>query len=95
MPTSRRLAMLAAEVSHETPRTRVNGLESFAEVVGKADGDVVEMVVQLKGGESLTIPLQEGSTALSVSKDWQSYYFRKVAGSSSRPTTIYTVLASA
>ena len=42
--------MLACADSHETPRTRVNGLESSVEVVGMADGDVVEMVVQRKEG---------------------------------------------
>ena len=92
MPASRRLAMLHTTESHQTPKTRVNGLESSVEVEGVSEGDVVEMVVQRREGRTSTYVLQEGSTSLSLSEDWVAYFFRKIAGPSSRPTTISVVL---
>jgi|GraSoiStandDraft_4_1057263.scaffolds.fasta_scaffold326990_2 hypothetical protein len=92
MPASRRLAMLHAVESHQTPKTRVNGLESSVEVEGVSEGDVVEMVVQRREGRTSTYLLPEGSTSLPVSEDWQAYFFRKIAGPAPKPTTISVVL---
>jgi hypothetical protein len=84
--------MLHAVESHQTPKTRVNGLESSVEVEGISEGDVVEMIVQRREGRSSTYVLSEGSTSLSLSEDWMAYFFRKIAGPMSRPTTISVVL---
>src|SRR5262245_18371564 len=94
MRTSSRLAMLSASESHEIPKTGVNGRESFVEVKGIGDGDVVVMVVQCSEGRSLTLDLSEGSTPLSLALDCVSYYFRKVAGTVPGPTSIWVVLSN-
>lgn len=91
MPSCRRLAMLGVMDSHQTPLTRVSGLERSVEVRGLGEGDVVEMVVQRRQGESLTIRLAEGSTSLTPT-EWVSYSMRKVAGPEPLPTTIEVIL---
>jgi hypothetical protein len=84
--------MIEAGDSHQTPLTRVNGLETGVEVKGKGDGDVVEMVVLLRGGNDLIVTLNEGITDLSPEPGWAAYFFRKVAGGKPKPTTIEVVL---
>lgn len=88
----RRLAMIAVEGDHQTPLTRVNGIETGVLVRDKGDKDVVEMVVLLRGGDDLVIPLAEGHTNLSPTPDWKAFFFRKIAGEGSKFTTIYVIL---
>lgn len=92
MPSSRRLAMLEAGASHQTPPTRVNGLEEAVEVKGLGGKDTVAIVVELRGGGYITFVLSEGRTDLSPDPDWKSYYFRKHSGENTKPTTIEVIL---
>lgn len=88
----KRLAMIMAFEDHQTPMTRVNGMETGILVLGKGDKDVVEMVVLLRGSEDLVIALGEGHTDLSPTQDWKAFFFRKIAGEGSVPTTIHVIL---